>query len=154
MKKGVYFSMLAMVLNGAIYAAEIDFSVGAKPWENFSKELRVINLLSFEDVLFTELMRGEHPEIAVEFSAGTILPIHFFLKGDLVNLIDHETRSGRIEILQKFYARYIEGELIFSHNLVDWKPFFEFMTGTATAILSIQNGEPSLTFGAETNRRV
>ncbi len=70
-----------------------------------------------------EVVQGEYPDVAVQFCKGTQLPINFFLKGDLVNLTDDQINLGRIEIQQTFYARCVEGELILSINLNDWKPF-------------------------------
>ncbi len=61
--------------------------------------------------------------------------------------------TAYIEIKQTFYARFIGQELILSLNLVDWKPFLEFITGTASVSLSIQDGQPSIIVGTEANHR-
>jgi hypothetical protein len=100
-----------------------------------------------------EIMLGNHPEIAVEFSAQTKLPINFFLKGDLINLVENEGNFGVVEVMQTFYARCVQQELILSTNLTDWKPFLEFITGNVSVSLSIQDGKPSIVVGAETNQR-
>lgn len=100
-----------------------------------------------------EIMLGHHPEIAVEFSTQTKLPINFFLKGDLVNLVENEGNFGVVEVMQTFYARCVQQELILSTNLTDWKSFLEFITGNVSVSLSIQDGRPSIVVGAETNQR-
>jgi hypothetical protein len=115
---------------------------------------RVVNVYHLTDTDLNEMMQGKHPGMAVEFSAQSTLPISFFLKGDLVNLIESEGDFGAVEVKQTFYARYVDGDLILSTNLADWKPFFEFITGNASIALMIQDGKPSIIFGSETNRRL
>lgn len=85
-------------------------------------------------------MLGNNPEIAVEFSAQTTLPITFILKGDLVNLVENDENFRVVEIMQTFYARCVQQELILSTILI-------------AVSLSIQNGKPSIVVGAETNQR-
>jgi hypothetical protein len=62
--------------------------------------------------------------------------------------------NGQSPVKQTFYARCVQDELILSSNLTEWKPFLEFITGTASVTLSIQDGQPSIVFGAEANRRI
>ena len=153
MKKIAIMSLALTATCISAFAASADFSINSKPWENLSQNLRVVNICSLTDSDLNELMQGHHPETAVEFSAQTTLPVSFFLKGDLVNLIENEGKFGEVEIKQTFYARYVEGDLILSINLTDWKPFLEFITGNASVALTIQDGKPSIVFGSETNRR-
>ncbi|MBA3958756.1 MAG: hypothetical protein H0X51_10245 [Parachlamydiaceae bacterium] len=99
-------------------------------------------------------MQGDQPEEVIEFSAQTTLPISFFLNGDLLDLVENKERCAMVTVKQTFYVRCLRKEvLILSANLTDWKPFLEFITGTASATLSIQDGQPSLVIGAEMNRR-
>ncbi len=153
MKKKPIMSLALTATCLSAFAASADFPINSKSWEHPSQNLRVINICHLTDSDLNEIMQGHHPEMAVEFSAQTILPIAFFLKGDLVNLIESNEKFGAVEIKQTFYARYVEGDLILSINLTDWKPFLEFITGNASIALTIQDGKPSLVFGSETNRR-
>ncbi len=133
------------------FAASADFPPTSKPWENLSQNLRVINICHLTDSDLNAIMQGHDPETAVEFSAQTTLPISFFLKGDLINLVENEEKFGEVEIKQTFYARYVEGDLVLSINLTDWKPLLEFITGNASAALTIQDGKPAVVFGSETS---
>lgn len=144
-------ALIATCISG--FALSAEFPINPKPWENMSHNLRVVHICLLTDSDLTEIMQGHHPETAVEFSAQTKLPISFFLKGDLANLIENEVKIGEVEIKQTFYARCVEGEFILSINLTDWKPFSEFITGSASVVFTIQEGKPSIIFGAETNRR-
>ena len=153
MKKLVVLSFSFLTVCGCAFAASADFPLSSKSWENFSQDLHVVNMCNLKDCELNEIMQGHRPEIVVEFTALTKLPINFFLKGDLLNLVENEVRSETIEIKQTFYARSIGQELILSLNLVDWKPFLEFITGTASVGLSIQDGQPSIIVGAEANHR-
>jgi hypothetical protein len=153
MKKLAIMSLALMATCGSAFAASADFSINSKIWEPLSQNLKVINVCNLKDNDLNEIMLGLHPEIAVEFSAQTTLPISFFLKGDLVNLVENEGNFGTVEIMQTFYARCAGQELILSTNLTDWKPFLEFITGNASVSLNIQDGKPSIVVGADTNQR-
>jgi hypothetical protein len=153
MKIFVVLSLSLLAVCGHAFAASTDFPISSKPWDNLSQDLRVVNIYNLKDYELNEIMQGHCPEIAVEFTAQTKLPINFFLKGDLLRLVESEERFGTIEIMQTFYVRFIGQELILSLNLVDWKPFLEFITGTASVALSIQDGQPSIVVGAEVNHR-
>jgi formyltetrahydrofolate synthetase len=118
-----------------------------------TQQLKIVNVYDLSDRDLNEIMQGKRSEIAVEFSAQTALPITFFLKGDLVNLIGKQDNFAQIEVRQTFYARYVQEELILSSDLAEWKPLSEFITEAASVALSIQEGQPSIIFGAKANRR-
>lgn len=121
----------------------------------FAEEMKVRELTSLADDDLKEIMAGGHPDIAVKFGEHTLLPITFYLKGDLATLAENDQKWGTIELQQTFYAKCIgPGDIRLSSNLTDWKPALEFITGTASIALNIHNGEPSLVVGTETNRRL
>lgn len=129
------------------------FAAQHSSWEDPSQCVRVVNVHKLTENELGEILNGRCPEVAIEFSAHSTLPLSLFLKGDLVHLVGIEEKFAALEIKQTFYAKFVEGELIFSTNLTDWKPFFEFITGNASIALSIQEGQPLIVVGAETNRR-
>jgi hypothetical protein len=150
------YALLSMALTAtclSCFAVGADFPINPKPWETFSQDVIVVQLTSLTDNDLKEILEGHHPELAVEFAAQTHLPVSFYLKGDLVNLAESNDEWGTIEIKQTFYARCVGEALILSSNLTEWKPFMEFITGTATVALSIQDGHPCIVVGSETNRR-
>lgn len=116
-----------------------------------ASDLNVVNLCELTNEDFNEILQGSHSDTAVEISAQTTLPISFFLKGELVNL---DGNFGEVEIKQTLYARCVPQGLVLSTDLVDWKPFAEFITGKLSATLSIDEGEPSILVGAEIDHRV
>lgn len=152
MKKLLFMSLALGATCVSVFAASADFSINSKPWENLSQDLKIINVCNLTDNL-NEIMQGHHPEVAVEFLAQTTLPMSFFLKGDLINLVAKEGNLGGLEIKQTFYVRCVQEELIFSTNLIDWKPFLEFITGNVSVSLNIQDEKPSLLVGTEINQR-
>lgn len=152
MKKLAMMSLALMATYGSAFAASADFPINLTTWETPSQNLKVINVCNLTDNDLNEITLGHHPETAVEFSAQTTLPISFFLKGDLVNLVDDESLRA-VEIIQTFYVRCVGQELVLSTNLTDWKPFLEFITGTVSVTLSMQEGKPSIVLGAEANQR-
>lgn len=115
--------------------------------------LQVIPVDQLTQDMLNALMEGKHPDAAVEFPAHTLIPVGFFLKGDLVELAQGRANCGQVEFKQRVYARNTGGSLLFSSNLQEWKPLFMFITGNASVALSIENEKPSLLFGAEVNRR-
>ncbi len=146
-------SLALMAACGPAFAACADYPINSMRWQAPSQNLKVINVCSLTDNDLNEIMLGNHPEIAVEFSAETHLPFNFFLKGNLVNLVESEETLQAVEFMQTLYARCVGQELLLSTNLKDWKPFLEFITGNISVSLSIQEGKPSLVVGAETNER-
>jgi len=153
MKQYALLSMAFTATCLSSFAVAADFPINPKPWETLSQDVKVVQLTTLTDNDLKEIMEGQHPELAVEFATQTHLPVSFYLKGDLVNLAESNDKWGTIEIKQTFYARCVGEELILSSNLTEWKPFMEFITGTATIALSIQDGQPSIVVGSETNRR-
>jgi hypothetical protein len=129
--------------------------------EEIPETLRVINVsnVTFEDD-FEGFILGQYPDVAIEFSAQTILPLNFFLKGDLLSLVGDNKNVGMLQVQQTFYARAVvvkdddeEGvEFMLSTNLVDWKEFSDFVTGYLTVNLNVENGQPLIVFGAEVNK--
>lgn len=154
MKKIAIMSLLLTALCISAFAVSAGLPINSKAWENLSPNLRVVNICNLTDTDLNEIMQGHHPETAVEFSAQSTLSISFFLKGDLINLVENKEKFGELEIKQTFYARYIDGNLLLSVDLREWKPLSKFITGNASIALTIQEGKPSILFGSETNRRL
>jgi len=126
----------------------------AASWEIPEHDLRIVNVCDLSDQELNKVMNGYLPNLVIEFSENTMLPINFFLKGNLVNLVEKKESFEHIQVKQTFYARFVEEELILSSDLSEWKPFLEFLTGNISVALSIQEGKPSIVFGSETNRRI
>lgn len=99
----------------------------------------------------SSMMQGEHPELTLELSKGSLLPIHFFLNGDLVELKDAPSRT--VELQQTFYAHVTKEGLWLSSDQLIWKPFLEFITGTLSVQLTIRDRQPTIVFGSETYRK-
>lgn len=153
MKKYALLSMALTTTWLTCFAVGADLPINPKPRETLSQDVKVVQLNSLNDNDLKEIMEGRHPELAVELSAYTYLPVSFYLKGDLINLVENDEKWGNIEIKQTFYARCIGEGLILSSNLTDWKPLLDFITGNASVALNIQDGQPSIVVGSETNRR-
>lgn len=157
MKKIALMTLIATAMSSIAFPQSAEIPVHAQSWGNTSQDLRVISVYDLTDQLLKEIMKGEHPEIAVEFSAHSFLPISFFLKGDVATFIENDRNCQYIEIKQTFYGRCIKkDEPFFSSNLKDWKPLLEFITGNASVALSIQDGnegKPSIIIGSEINKR-
>ena len=152
MKKLVIMSLTLAAIYGSVFAVPVYFPPVSNAGVNSAENLKVVNVCDLTECDFNEIMLGNSPETAVEFSAQSSMPIGFFLKGDLVNLLE-EGSFGAVEVKQTFYLRSIEQELFFSTDLNEWKPFLEFVRGTLSVTLSIENGKPSILIGAETNQR-
>ena len=122
-------------------------------WGAHGENFHVIPVEHLTEKVLDELMEGRRPDVAVEFAAGSEIPVGFFLKGGLVQLKEGRVECGSVEFMQTVYARSVGGNLLFSSNLTDWKPLLTFITGNASVALSIEHNRPALLFGAEVNRR-
>lgn len=137
---GVCLSAFASTINYPIAPSEV----------YCCDEITVVNVLCVTEQDLNSLMHGECPEVAIEFSKGTILPLNLFLKGNLMNIVGCDKQQmTQLEVKRTFYARHVENELTFSFNLTDWKPFLEFITGTFSVELGTCDEGPFLTIGAE-----
>lgn len=152
MKKIVYLSLIAMSITLLACASCVDIPIN-KPCQYDSQNVRVVNVLDLNDQTVHDLRQGQHPDIAVEFTKGTTLPISFLLKGDLITFVEKDISPGHIEIQQTFYARSIQNELMISTDLSVWKPFQEFITGNISAGFGIHSEQACITVGAEINQR-
>src|SRR5580658_7020560 len=145
MKKFIMMALLASSLSAFVIANDFSFSEG-------SKDLKIVHVLSATNEELNSFMQGQNSNIIVQFSENTLIPLHLFLKGDVVNLIEQDDVL-QLNIKETFYVRLIEGEYQFSLNLIDWKSFLEFLTGTASVALSVQEGQMMITMGTEANLR-
>lgn len=143
MKHYLLTSFACLVICGSAFAGSAEKS---------SQHVQIINICHVTDHDLNEMMLGHCPETIVEFSAQTTLSISLFLKGDLINFMGKEP-AGTLQIQQTFYARCIERELFLSADLLEWKPLLEFITGSISVTLDIQEGGPSVIMGAEATIR-
>lgn len=153
MKKTLITALLSFGTCLSAFASSITYPI-AQSVERPCHDLKVVNVLTLTEQDLNVLMRGECPEIAIEFSANTTLPLHLFLKGDLVSLIgDKSQQTTQLDVKQTFYVRCVSEGFILSSNLTEWKTLSEFITGTLSIGLNIQNDQAFVTFGSEGNLR-
>ena len=90
-----------------------------RPYEVPSR-LTIININDLTEADLDQIIQGYSPEIAIEFLAGTLLPIHFFPEEALP---DGGVYS--LYVQQTFYLRYVEDAFFFSTNLKKWTSLTE-----------------------------
>ncbi|MES2200560.1 MAG: hypothetical protein V4489_10405 [Chlamydiota bacterium] len=133
MKKFILASFMVIVTSTQIFG-----------WE-------VMNISTLTNIDLESVMSQEKENTAVEFSEGTILPLKFFLKGDLLTLVGEEREIGQVKVEKTFYVRLKGEDFLFSLDLSTWKSCWDFFTGTASVDLNVDEKIPSITFGAEAN---
>lgn len=111
-----------------------------------SDQLNIVNVLNVEEQMLNDIMLGQRPDVALEFSAQTVIPINFLLKGNLVRLSDDHRQ---LEVSQTFYVRNENDTFLFSTNLTEWKSLFEFITGQASIIIIKQEDASSIVVASE-----
>ncbi len=111
-----------------------------------------VSTVRLEDM--AQMISGTMTNGVIVFSEGTILPLRFFLTGNLITLIGEQADFGSVEVQQTFYARFSKTGIDLSSDLETWTPFFDFITGMASIQLSIDDSTPFILFGAEANRIV
>lgn len=156
MKKNLLIAMIMatnMIL-GIVMAK--DYSASASyEWGTFSEEKinYVIQIQHLNEDMMKKIMEGERQDIAIECTSGTSIPVFPFLKGGLINLEPVNYNAFSINVLKTLYLKSNGKEILFSHNLTEWKSFFEFITGNATVSLEVKEGQVSACIGAELNAR-
>lgn len=111
-----------------------------------AEDIRVVNALNLTEELACGLMKGDYPNTALEIEANTILPLHLFMRGNLIDAVS----DVPVSLKQTVYLRYVgDNAFLFSTDLVEWKNFQDFFTGQATICLSIQDGAVSVQAGVD-----
>lgn len=118
-----------------------------------NESLQVVNVSSLVEGGIQETLKGNCPFVAIEFSEKTVLPLSLFLQGDLFKFVQASSNSGELEVQKTFYLRVVEGDLLFSTNLEEWKSFSEFGTGNLSVKLDVHEGKAFIECGAELNQR-
>ena len=139
------FSLMALLMHLSGFAASDNFP---------NSNVKVVTVCALSGEEFKQVVEGKFPDLAIEFSKDTVLPLNFYLKGDLLTFTGEQSSIGEVKVGQTFYARFEEGNLLLSLDLVDWKPFLEFITGEITVGLSIDDEQQrSVAFGVKAGAR-
>lgn len=98
MKKFVFMAVMASVLS--VFAQENN------------ADIQVINVASITYAELEAILDEENESMILEFSAGMMIPLKFFLK--------EEKEIGHVKIERTFYIRSTEEDLLFSLDLTEW----------------------------------
>lgn len=115
-----------------------------------------VNVRNVTKETFQEIMMGNLPNLAIEFSEGDVFPFDLFLDGDLVSLLKPEGAINHVQFNRTVLMRNKNGKLFFSTDLHCWRPFRAFVTGKIQAGINLDDEEvgPVISFGAEVNEKV
>ncbi|MGA8164020.1 MAG: hypothetical protein WB791_03225 [Waddliaceae bacterium] len=109
-----------------------------------------INIRQADPDTLNQIMEGTHPDVSLEISEGDQIPLCLFLRGDFVELIDSSESAVFVKFKKNLYLRNVDGVCVCSIDNREWKPIMEWITGTASVELGVENpGEPVVTLGAE-----
>jgi len=82
---------------------------------------------------------------------GTVLPLRFFLNGELLELEAGDHPADLIKIKRTFYLRWQGEELHISFDASSWKTWNEMLTGTLSFSINVEDNGPLLQLGAVTH---
>lgn len=142
--------VIAMVCSSYILAKS-DLNETSKQLKHKTERLKIIHISDLTGDELNGIMSGQHPDTVIEFSANTSLPISFYLKGELFSTEGEEDTVTLLNIKRSFYVRYLAGDLYMSTNLHDWCSFYDFISGSITAAITVNDDVSSIVFGAEVN---
>lgn len=153
MKKLLTTAFLASGIGLSAFPSSINFTIG-KTYGSYCNDLKVHNVYNLTQQEINRITSGECPDVAIEFTKNSVIPLNIFLRGDLLSLMENKQQAiAQVQVNQTFYVRCVENEFVFSFNLAEWKPLLEFVTGTASVMLGTENGQVFVTVGAETTVR-
>lgn len=123
------------------------------PQTGAEEVVTAVRLIDLDQSDLNRIMTGQCPEMAIEFSKdlGLLLPVTLSLQGEVVTLSSESAISPTI--LQTFYLRCVNEELLFSIDRTHWKPISEALTGIFTVSLNLNDGQPNLNLTAEAHLR-
>ncbi len=139
---------------GDIKPAEIGELVINEPesTENVAEEAKteIVNLNDADNDMITNIMLGKLPNVVLEVSEGSRLPLNIFLKGDFIELVSASATDVIIQVNQNLYMKNDNGQVQFSTKSSDWKSLCQFVTGmTSVSLTREQSGSPCITLSAE-----
>ena len=96
-----------------------------------------------------QLLRDPQAHDVLVCPEGTRLPVHFSLKGDLIEL--HEATEGAYNLIvkQTFYLRLANEQVLISLDGTQWKAWDALLTGMVSATLTHAHNSPLLELGGE-----
>ncbi len=141
MKRIIFASVMIMASTLAVFASEERV------------ELQIVSLSTLTSVEMESILTQALGNVVVEFPSGTILPVKFFLRGDLVTFVEQEKEIGQVKMEKTIYVRLIKEEFLFSLDLIEWKSLLDLVTGRVDVSLDIEETIPTITFGVEAGQR-
>jgi hypothetical protein len=118
---------------------------------------KIVNVLDIPKYMQEEISTKLDSPFVIEFSENTVIPLNFFLTGDLVQLVYKDNQPAQLHVKETFYVMCRmnhEGEpLLFSSDLVEWKSLLDFLTGKASIECDTVDGQSTCRLGAEVYRR-
>jgi hypothetical protein len=123
------------------------FSFASFDSDNSNDQIISLSELTRENI--EEFFLNKDSSFILECSKGTILPLHLSLESEFLSLGDVE-RPYTVQVLKTCYIKCIDETFFFSSDLLNWKEFEKFFTGTFGVSLNLnedQNPEVGLHLG-------
>ena len=126
MKKMIGILLTAILLASPLFAKE------KKP---FPAIQQVIPLTELSSEQIQELVLGQHPDIAVECSAGTSLPFRFLFNFKFFSASLDPNLTVKVD--ESFYLRFNGKKVYVSTDLINWSNLSSYIGGPTTTNLKI-----------------
>lgn len=115
-----------------------------------SSSADILNLQQVDKRTLKKVMAGKLPGKILKIEEGEKIPLHLFLKGDFVYLIEEDSCRLYIKTKQDIYVKQVNGNYLFSIDASNWKTLGELLMGKLSVNLDIDpSGEPFVKMGAE-----
>lgn len=103
---------------------------------------QIIPFTDFTEEEFTEFTNGKLPDVILECTKGTSLPLTLIVSGDFFQ--SEGTSSSGLQVIKTCYVKCSKDEeFLFSADLETWKTFFDFFTGEIRGIAKIEDNHPA-----------
>lgn len=115
-------------------------------------EYQIITLTDLTQKTIADFFADGAEHFVLECTEGMILPLNLSFKGEFLAL-DIDGASCMIKVLQTCYIKSVDGTLLFSSDVHDWKTFQEFFTGMMSVSLNVVEGDVAVGLCIELNSR-
>lgn len=147
------------VLSSALVAAVLSFSqlqtLSADTVEQ--PDVTIVDYINVNDLttgMLMQIMTGQCPNLAIEFSEGDQFPLNLSFDGDIASLVQPEEGQLYLRLNRTIFLRAGAEGLLFSSDLNHWKSVREFVTGQLQfGIYPLSNKAPIISIGAIVNER-
>jgi hypothetical protein len=136
---------------GAIGVMLVGASILFSPHASVEQIYDPVAITGFDDQMTERFFKGELPNVVLELSQGMVLPFNVLINGDFFELDLVDQPPYRLIVHKTCYMRCLGDNMLFSRDLLTWKEFQDFFSGSIG--FALKDGNSEIMLNMEMNQR-